>query len=412
MSFFRKQYSLRTIHRGFSILLVLCLASITIPALAEDEWDNVKRIVALGDIHGDYKQYMTVLKDAGIVDKRGNWHAGKTHFVQMGDVPDRGPDTLKTIQHLQKLTKQAKRKGGFVHPLIGNHEAMNIIGDLRYVHPKEYEAMAGKNAAKLQQRYLDKSIAFLNRQREEPLVVDEAFISDWKTKFPLGYVEHRQAWHPTGKIGGWARKNNAVIRINNLLFVHGGLNPHAPLRSIREINDQVRSELKRIPPAEGASITASDGPLWYRGLARHDENTELEPLNKMLAFYGVDHVVVGHTPTRGTIVPRLQGKVLLIDAGLAGYYGSRQALLEVQDSQLYTWHRGVKLELPQNEKDLMAYYKKTSSLDPPPSPIDALIQQLESKTKADLPASPAKDPLTEDGDSETREAPIQLKEAA
>ena len=87
-------------------LLATLLLTVTLPGLAatiQDDWQGVERIVAIGDIHGDYDNYMAVLKNAGVVNRRGRWAAGKTHVVQVGDIPDRGPDTLKIIEHLQKL---------------------------------------------------------------------------------------------------------------------------------------------------------------------------------------------------------------------------------------------------------------------------------------------------------------------
>ena len=72
----------------------------------------VKKLVCIGDIHGDYEQYLTILRDSGLIDARLNWAGGKTHLVQMGDLPDRGPDSLKIMQHMKKLQKQARREKG------------------------------------------------------------------------------------------------------------------------------------------------------------------------------------------------------------------------------------------------------------------------------------------------------------
>ena len=74
----------------------------------------MERIVAIGDIHGDYEQYMKVLTAAGLVDRKGKWAGGETHLVQTGDIPDRGPDTRKIIEHLaepQKAGPQGRRLG-------------------------------------------------------------------------------------------------------------------------------------------------------------------------------------------------------------------------------------------------------------------------------------------------------------
>ena len=110
--------------RRLLLATILCAIALTgLAASIQDDWQGVERIVAIGDIHGDYDNYMAVLKNAGVVNRRGRWAAGKTHVVQVGDIPDRGPDTLKIIEHLQKLEKQAKKAGGRLHLLLGNHRS-------------------------------------------------------------------------------------------------------------------------------------------------------------------------------------------------------------------------------------------------------------------------------------------------
>ena len=102
----------------------------------------VDRVVAVGDIHGDYEQFVKVLASAGLIDGNGNWTGGKTHLVQTGDILDRGPDSRAVMDLLIKLQQQAAQAGGGVHCLIGNHEAMNVYGDRRYVSPGEYAAFS------------------------------------------------------------------------------------------------------------------------------------------------------------------------------------------------------------------------------------------------------------------------------
>ena len=109
-------------------------------------WTNVERIVAIGDIHGDYDQLAAVLKSAGLIDDQGSWTGGKTHLVQVGDVLDRGPDSRKAMDLLMRIEKEAPEAGGYVHALIGNHEAMNVYGDLRYTSMGEYAAFQDENS--------------------------------------------------------------------------------------------------------------------------------------------------------------------------------------------------------------------------------------------------------------------------
>ena len=44
---------------------------------------------------------------------------------------------------------EAEAAGGYVHVLIGNHESMNMIGDLRYVSKEEYAAFADDDRIEL-----------------------------------------------------------------------------------------------------------------------------------------------------------------------------------------------------------------------------------------------------------------------
>src|SRR6478736_5846477 len=100
------------------------------------------RIVAVGDLHGDFVAWRAIATAAGLIDARGKWTGGKTIFVQTGDVADRGPDTLGILNDLMRLQREAKRSGGQVIALVGNHEAMNMTDDLRYVSAADYAAFA------------------------------------------------------------------------------------------------------------------------------------------------------------------------------------------------------------------------------------------------------------------------------
>ncbi len=93
------------------ILLLLCnLAYADAREIDDYRWDGVERIVAIGDLHGDYENYLEVLRIAGLIDKKGKWSGGKAHLVQTGDIPDRGPDSIKIIKHISKLASRRRRK--------------------------------------------------------------------------------------------------------------------------------------------------------------------------------------------------------------------------------------------------------------------------------------------------------------
>ncbi|MEZ4589074.1 MAG: metallophosphoesterase [Gemmatimonadales bacterium] len=111
-----------------------------------------ERIVAVGDVHGDFDRFVGLLRQAGVIDGKNRWIGGETHLVQTGDVLDRGPESRKVMDLLMALEEEAPKAGGRVHALIGNHEAMNILGDLRYVSAGEYDAFRSSRAKELRER--------------------------------------------------------------------------------------------------------------------------------------------------------------------------------------------------------------------------------------------------------------------
>jgi Calcineurin-like phosphoesterase len=304
--------------------------------LAKAHWTDLERIVAIGDLHGDYVQYQTLLKLNEIVDDQGHWQAGRTHLVQLGDVPDRGADSLLIVRSLMRLQREASKSGGVVHTLIGNHEAMNILGDLRYVHPGEYAALVTRKSVRLQKNYLAKVIA--HRIKADPALDKDqnALRAQLANQYPAGFVEHRVLWQPGGEIARWVAGNPAVIRINRTLFCHGGINPYAKLLPIEELNAGISAVLSQADNPTENPATREDGILWYRGLATDDEATGLSAVENMLAFYDVDRIVIAHTPTRGEIVSRFGGRVIMADTGISAFYGGHVVNLVIEGSTLYS----------------------------------------------------------------------------
>ncbi|MBL4571753.1 MAG: metallophosphoesterase [Gammaproteobacteria bacterium] len=343
----------------------------------EDQWQDVERVVAIGDIHGDYDNFLKILEEANVVNRRGNWIAGKTHLVQLGDVPDRGPDTDKAIALLQKLERQAEREGGKVHVLIGNHEAMNIYGDLRYVDPGEYAAFRTRNSRRIRDD-------FYKRDIEKRKLVDSGFFADgefrqqWEQSIPLGMLEHRSAWGREGDIGAWVRQHNTVIKINRTLFLHGGISPEDVGMSITEINEQIRLELNGGLGEDLGLSERATGPLWYRGLATSNEEMERLHLELVLATYDVDRVVIGHTPSLGTIVPRFEGRVLVIDTGLSSYYGGFLASLLLENGEATTLQRNQEIPVPNTKAGLLPYFERIAELEPRANALQVRIRNLAS----------------------------------
>ena len=354
---------------AFALLLAAAVTALApAPARADDIFDDVPRVVAIGDVHGDYDQFVTLLRQAGLVDSRNRWQGGKAHLVQTGDVVDRGAESKRILDLLMDLEKQAAKAGGRVHALLGNHEVMNMSGNLHYVSAGEFEAFRTIDSEAVRDRAFDLLADPARRN-------DAEYRKEWNATHPLGWVEHRQAFGPKGRYGKWLRQHNIVVRVNGMLFAHGGIGPKYVSLSLRGINDRARQELNgpELPP--DAMVRDEEGPLWYRGFARASE-AELGPhLDGLFAATGARRIAIGHTVVAPAIVPRANGRVLLLDVGISKAYGGPPACLIVEGPRLFALHRGQPIELP-SDGELRAYLQRVAALDPSPSPLLKVIDEL------------------------------------
>ncbi len=373
---------IRLIRGARAFLATLALAGLSSFAIAE----SPSRIVAVGDVHGDHDQFISVLREAGIIDKRNRWTGGEATLVQLGDIPDRGPDSRETMDFLMKLEKQASKAGGSVKALIGNHECMVMMGDLRYVHPGEYKAFAGSRSKALLERYYEATVASIqaNVPEEEWPEFGKAHKEAWMAEHPRGYIELRQAFHPSGDYGAWITGHDTVVRVGRSVFLHGGLSEAMTPYSLGEINEQVRKELEdpdTIP--DDAFVLREDGPLWYRGLAMMPETADNEAIvDQILATYDADRIVIAHTPRLRAVLPRFNGKVIVVDVGLSAHYGSGHAWLDLQDGTPTIVHRGERLAVPTNREGKLAYLRRVEELEPDAAPVTRFIERWEASFEA------------------------------
>lgn len=365
------------------VALLAWLASGPAAARPEDSWTGVERVVAVGDVHGDYEQFVRVLRAAGVVDARLRWAGGKTHLVQTGDCLDRGADSRKVLDLLMRLEKEARKVGGLVHPLIGNHEAMNMLGDLRYVSAGEFAAFRGRDSGRLRDA-LWRRLCERRRKLGKPAPTPEER-KRFEAEIPLGWVEHRRAFSPKGRYGAWLSRQNTVIRIDDTLFLHGGLSPKYADFSLEDLNETVRRELQNADPETALVTQDEDGPLWYRGLARGDA-TLAPHVDAVLRRHAVRRLVIGHTVTEGLIMPLYGGRVLAIDIGLARLYGGPPAALILEQGRAFALHRGRRVELPTSDGEpVIRYVREVARLEPDPTRLEALIRHL----KASLEPAPS-----------------------
>lgn len=380
-------------HRIFMTLLALLLCIAAASGAAEQiqyEWTGVERIVAIGDIHGAYDNFVAVLKNAKLVDDKLKWIGGKAHLVQNGDMVDRGPESRKVMELLMDLQDKAEDAGGRVHVLIGNHEAMNVVGILDLVSPEEFDSYTDRDSDRRRDRAFEryyKALAQEARQKDEEVPKKSVAQEDFEKQYPLGYVEHRIAWSERGEYGKWVRQLNSVIKINGIVFSHGDYSEKFSAISIEAFNERVRQELSGEIPLENGFTFDAEAPLQYRGLAhvnltRAAQEAELPQVDRILENLGATRMVVGHTVTSGVIESRFGGKHVSIDTGMLNlYHGGHRAALVIEGDELKAIHDLGIVDIPEwmDESNFVTYVKAVSAVDP--ENVDAQLVLVDSLRK-------------------------------
>ena len=358
-----------------TLFLTLAFLALVAPSPARAQqwqWDNVDRVVVFGDLHGDYDKFVDMLRTAGLVDASNAWTGGRTHLVQLGDVPDRGPNSRAILDLLHRLEAPARRAGGAVHALIGNHEAMNVEGDLRYVSAGEYASFADSGSARRRDDYYRRTVEYLRAHPPSTglPVFDDAFRAQFDAEHPLGWVEHRLAWSPEGEYGRYVSGHDAIIRINDTLFMHGGIGPSYANVDPEVMNDAVRGALRGRPsPTYPSILTDEEGPLWYRGLAVNPEDSERANVAALLARHHVARIVIGHSKVAPTIFPRFEARVIATDVAVRRDQNDPHAFLVIERGGLTTVHRGQPVPLRgSNAAERCAYLTQIASIDATDTP--------------------------------------------
>lgn len=367
-------------HRAGFVLLALLLCLSFAAALAQaDEWhfSGVDRIVAVGDVHGAYDALVATLQASNVIDDSLAWSGGKTHFVSTGDLLDRGPDSRRVMDLIMRLEREAELAGGRVHQLLGNHEVMNLTGDLRYVSGTEYAAFLDTEKARERRQWYKQF-----RHSRLPNGDEATVRREFDRKAPPGYFGHRRAFRHDGIYGKWLLSKPLMIVINDTAFVHGGMPPFVAEQGLAGVNIVLKKDLHdyvtiRAGLEDAAVINPIDrfgeaaaklnrkmeagqmpddrknvaqqlfdlsksplhgpaGPTWYRGTMACNGLIEGDALNVALSRIGAKRVVIGHKSTiTRQVQQRMNGRIVEIDTGmLTSYYeGSGNALI-IEGDQL------------------------------------------------------------------------------
>ncbi len=264
------------------------------------------RLIAMGDLHGDLRAAREALRLGGVIDANDRWIGGTTTVVQTGDQLDRGDDEPEILALLERLRVEAAAAGGAVHVLNGNHEFMNVAGDLRYVTPGGFADYVS---------YDDPSVRLGGGA-------------------PASARGRMLAFRPGADLAKGLAERKVIAVVGESIFVHGGVRAKWAEYGVDKINEEASAWLRGPGGPLPQALTAQDGPVWDRSFSLDTSKEACEELALVLARTGTKRMVVGHTVQSEGISSACGGRVWRIDVGMSAHYGGAPSVLEISGDQV------------------------------------------------------------------------------
>jgi hypothetical protein len=251
-----------------------------------------KRLIAIGDVHGDLGAARAALRAGGAIDEQDAWIGGDLVVVQVGDVLDRGDDEQAIFDLFEKLEREAAAAGGALVWLLGNHELMNAALDFRYVTPGARTDFD-----------------------DAPGVDPKAGPAD----APPELRGRIAALAPGGAYAKVMAEQNVWTIVGDTLFAHAGMaGPWTTQLGLanRSARCWLAGKGEAAPPPV---FTDDEGPLWTRVWG--GDEVDCDAFKAALGKLGVARMVVGHTVQASGANSKCDGALWRIDVGLSKFYG-------------------------------------------------------------------------------------------
>ncbi|KAK0604740.1 hypothetical protein LWI29_018978 [Acer saccharum] len=313
-----------------------------------------RRIVAVGDLHGDIDQARCALEIAGVLSSDGQdlWTGGQTVLIQLGDVLDRGEDEIAILSLLRSLDIQAKAEGGAVFQVNGNHETMNVEGDFRYVDSGGFDECTDF-LDYLNDYHYDCEEAFVgwvgaSKRWKEDRRMSKNFLGPLNlVKRQKGVIARSVLFRPGGPLACELARHAVVLKVNDWLFCHGGLLPRHVAYGIERMNREVSDWMRGLSDSDGSphipflATHGYDSVVWNRLYSRDTsdlEDYQISQINTILQetlqAVGAKAMVVGHTPQTTGVNCEYNCSIWRIDVGMSsGVLYSRPEVLEIKDDK-------------------------------------------------------------------------------
>ena len=379
-------------ERCCACILAAAISIVGIPAPAGAQ--EAPHVVVIGEVQGASNTVTSLLKHLQLIDGDAHWSGGASVLVQTGDLMDKGENIRETLDLFMRLQEEAEAAGGRVVVLMGNHEALNVLGELRDVNYMTYQTFANSDSEKRQIEYYEQYVAWRTHRAKatsSTFAADDNFKTEWLAAHPLGWVEYMESMRPEGVYGKWLRTLPVAVVIDDALFVHAGISPDMNGTTVEQMNQQAAEEIatfdagREFMVAEGLalplstaremvevvnqeiafvnniperkrtrrnkrvdtglkiqhlgrwgtwSVLAEDGPLWFCGPAKWNEDEHRDEMAEILDNLGVERLVSGQSDGPEHLIrTRFDDRVVLTSVDMSDDQwagGGNPAALDIQ----------------------------------------------------------------------------------
>ena len=384
----------RSFRSEFRCVCLLAAIVFMIGFPANSRSQESPHVIVIGEVQGASNTVTSLLQHLQLIDDGAHWSGGDTVLVQTGDFMDKGENVRQVLDLFMRLQKEAAAAGGRVVVLMGNHEILNILGELRDVNYMTYQTFAGQGSEQRQAEYYEQYVAWRAQRAKAnstTFTVDENFKTEWLAAHPAGWVEYMESMRPDGVYGKWLRTLPVAVIIDDVLYVHAGISPEMNGITVEQMNQQAAEEIatfdagRELMVAEGLalplstaremvavvdeeidfinaiperkrtrrnirvdtglkvqhlgrwgswSVLAEDGPLWFCGPAKWNEEEHRQEMAEILDNLGVERLVSGQSDGLEHVIrTRFDDRVILTSVDMSDDQwagGGKPAALDIQ----------------------------------------------------------------------------------
>ena len=334
-----------------TLLLAFIISCYSALAQTSTIFTTTSPIFIAADLNGSYDEVLNTLLSSGLIDEKKNWSAGSAHFVSLGDFSNSDDSSLQIMDLFMQLQKQAVDSGGMFHVLLAEQQIKSLRGEWRHLSNEAISTFSNDETKEQRHNAYQQYLQW-NQFEDNNDNLDE-----FNKIYPHGLFARISAFGTDGKYGSWLAQLPFLVKINDQVFIHGGLSNKISNKikngDMDALNAELQTELKdyinsrnyflqkntlffdvpfkkqkaivtkveqspqrqRFLKTYKSLVFSRFGPSWYRGNSLCHSFFEEDSLQQQLTMIKSSRLWVGHSDAKyHSAQSRYSGHLLNMDS--------------------------------------------------------------------------------------------------